>query len=113
MMLKLLTNDQKYNKLMFIKNNKRINYKSDLFILEFVNVVLINPVNNLKNLRLIDESDIMISNSLSKRIILLFDDKFIELQVDLKEYISEDAYLCLVNSIDSSRNQAWLCSVCD
>jgi len=91
---------------------KRINYKSDLFILEFVNGVVINPVNNLKNLRLIDETDILISNSLSKRIILLFD-KFIELQVDIKKFFSEDAYLCLVNSIDSSRNQAWLCSVCE
>jgi len=54
----------------------------------------------------------LISNSLSKRIILLFD-KFIELQVDIKKFFSEDAYLCLVNSIDSSRNQAWLCSVCE
>ena len=91
--------------------NKRINYKSDEFLLEFLNGILIQKVDRLAELRLIEEEHLLISNCLSKRLILLYD-KFSNLRFDFEKYFSSDALLCLRSNIEVSRNQTWLCSIC-
>jgi hypothetical protein len=91
---------------------KRLNYKSPEYLLEFLNGILITKINCLTEIKLVEEEHILISNTLSKRLILLYD-KFKELRIDYSKYFSSDALLCLENTITVSKSQQWFCSICN